>query len=124
MTDKKQMRIHATTHELAAAKKQELALVEQGLKETVSRHALYVDNLGNVSTGAHGLYRQINIRVKKAFGCNRQDMPLSAYILLISLLDKINQVIITGEKESLSRPHIKDMIYKTIEDYGKLADPC
>jgi hypothetical protein len=106
---------------LVTAKNQELSVVESSLKQTITLHAQYVDKLGNSSKGAKGLAMQINIRIAKAFGEKRGEFDMSVMVLLVSLLNRIKQVIETGEQEFKPRPHIKKDIYKTIEDYGQLV---
>lgn len=121
-SDNKQLATSKITPiELFKVKKQELSIVESSFKDRVTKHAAYVDKLGNASTGAKGLYLQINTRIAKAFGTTRDQFTLEITLLLISLLNRINQLIDDGERQLKPRPHIKKEIYKTIEDYGRLV---
>lgn len=102
-------------------KRQEIAPVEQDLKDTISNHVGYIDPEGNKSTGAKGLALQINIRIKKAFSDDRDSFTYGLLQLLISLLEHLTQVIKLGELNHKTRKEIKREVYQSIEDFGALA---
>jgi len=106
-------------NEIAQART-DLSVVEGKMKECITTHAKYVDLLGNKSTGAAGLARQINIRIKKEFESDRDHMSLDEMLLLKSLLAKIDSMIINGELNNVSRKGIKVKVYEAIEKYGEL----
>jgi hypothetical protein len=102
-------------------KRQELAPVEQGLKDVITHHSDYVDPSGNKSSGAKGLALQINIRIKKAFSEDRDSFTYGLLQLLIALLEHLTQVIKLGELNHKTRKEIKREVYQSIEDFGVLA---
>ncbi|MCU7835337.1 MAG: hypothetical protein KZQ83_08785 [gamma proteobacterium symbiont of Taylorina sp.] len=90
------------------------------LKQTVTNHSLYVDKSGKASSSPKGLVMQINKRVKKHFSHSVDSMSVDELILLVSLRNAIVKIINTGESNEILRNKIKEQIYSTIEQYGKL----
>jgi hypothetical protein len=94
--------------------------VEHELKQSISNFAEYVDSSGKRSSGAKGLAMQINIRVKKCFGADREGMDHVGVCTLYNTLVLVNGIINRGMENKLSRAEIKAKIYQAIEAQGEI----